>query len=76
MATLFAAFGNVISAKVFVDMKTTESKGFGKTVVLSITFADKVVPLVYCFEGFVSYDNVSSAEAAINAMNGFQVFLY
>jgi CUG-BP- and ETR3-like factor len=29
LATLFAAFGNVISAKVFVDKKTSESKGFG-----------------------------------------------
>ncbi|CAM9730734.1 unnamed protein product, partial [Ectocarpus fasciculatus] len=51
LATLFAAFGNVVSAKVFVDKKTTESKGFG----------------------FVSYDNVNSAEAAIGAMNGFQI---
>jgi RNA recognition motif-containing protein len=51
LATLFAAFGNVVSAKVFVDKKTAESKGFG----------------------FVSYDNVSSADAAIAAMNGFQV---
>jgi CUG-BP- and ETR3-like factor len=55
LATLFAAFGNVVSAKVFVDKKTAESKGFG----------------------FVSYDNVSSADAAIAAMNGFQVlYLY
>lgn len=29
LATLFATFGNVISAKVFVDKKTAESKGFG-----------------------------------------------
>jgi len=29
LATLFAGFGNIISAKVFVDKKTSESKGFG-----------------------------------------------
>jgi len=51
LATLFASFGNVISAKVFVDKKTAESKGFG----------------------FVSYDSVTSAEEAINTMNGFQI---
>lgn len=29
LATLFSSFGNVISAKVFVDKKTSDSKGFG-----------------------------------------------
>lgn len=28
-ATLFAPFGNIVSAKVFIDKKTSDSKGFG-----------------------------------------------
>ncbi|CAB9505389.1 Elav-like family member [Seminavis robusta] len=51
LATAFNPFGNVISAKVYVDKYTGESKGFG----------------------FVSYDSVMSAEAAIEQMNGFQI---
>ena len=30
LATLFSPFGNVVSAKVFVDKKTSDSKGFGE----------------------------------------------
>ncbi|GFW07786.1 CUGBP Elav-like family member 4 [Trichonephila clavipes] len=48
---IFVPFGNIVSAKVFVDRLTHQSK---------------------CF-GFVSYDNPQSAQAAIQAMNGFQV---
>ncbi|XP_010774791.1 CUGBP Elav-like family member 2 isoform X3 [Notothenia coriiceps] len=48
---MFVPFGNVVSAKVFVDKQTNLSK---------------------CF-GFVSYDNPVSAQAAIQAMNGFQI---
>ncbi|XP_042900128.1 CUGBP Elav-like family member 4 isoform X3 [Parasteatoda tepidariorum] len=48
---MFLPFGNVISAKVFIDRATNQSK---------------------CF-GFVSFDNPASAQAAIQAMNGFQI---
>ncbi|XP_076311147.1 CUGBP Elav-like family member 1-A isoform X12 [Tachypleus tridentatus] len=51
LAQTFLPFGNVISAKVFIDKQTNLSK---------------------CF-GFVSYDNAVSAQAAIQAMNGFQI---
>ncbi|OQR99555.1 UDP-3-O-,3-hydroxymyristoyl glucosamine N-acyltransferase [Thraustotheca clavata] len=49
--TYFAAFGNVISARIMVEKETGRSRGFG----------------------FVSYDIPSSADAAIKAMNGYQV---
>jgi len=48
---MFIPFGNVISAKVFIDRATNQSK---------------------CF-GFVSFDTPASAQAAIQAMNGFQI---
>ncbi|XP_053983931.1 CUGBP Elav-like family member 2 isoform X1 [Hylaeus volcanicus] len=51
LVSTFVPFGNVISAKVFIDKQTQLSK---------------------CF-GFVSYDNAASAQAAIQAMNGFQI---
>ncbi|XP_076444768.1 CUGBP Elav-like family member 3-A isoform X2 [Babylonia areolata] len=51
LAQMFVPFGNVISAKVYVDRATNQSK---------------------CF-GFVSFDNPGSAQAAIQAMNGFQI---
>lgn len=51
LAVTFLPFGNVISAKVFIDKQTNLSK---------------------CF-GFVSFDNATSAQAAIQAMHGFQI---
>ncbi|XP_059471509.1 CUGBP Elav-like family member 2 isoform X3 [Neocloeon triangulifer] len=51
LAQTFLPFGQVLSAKVFIDKQTNLSK---------------------CF-GFVSYDNPVSAQAAIQAMNGFQI---
>lgn len=51
LASTFLPFGNVLSAKVFIDKLTNLSK---------------------CF-GFVSFDNPHSANAAIQAMHGFQI---
>lgn len=51
LAQMFLPFGSVISAKVYIDRATNQSK---------------------CF-GFVSFDNPTSAQAAIQAMNGFQI---
>ena len=47
----FAPYGRIISANIFLDKDTGESR---------------------CF-GFVSYDNPGSAQAAVSAMNGYQV---
>ena len=51
LATVFSPFGDVISAKVYMDKDSGESKGFG----------------------FVSYRLPEAADAAISAMNGFEI---
>ncbi|CAN0508452.1 unnamed protein product, partial [Scytosiphon promiscuus] len=55
LASAFAPFGEVLSAKVYYDRDTGESKGFGKMVVLR----------------FVSYTKSEQADAAITNMNGY-----
>ena len=50
LATLFAPFGNVISAKVFVDKKTTDSKGFGSlnvSRIISYYFLFLIIKNIY-----------------------------
>jgi CUG-BP- and ETR3-like factor len=80
LATAFNPFGNVISAKVYVDKYTGESKGFGKLTHTHMSTRVNVsilhfLLLIDCLLllGFVSYDSVISAEAAIEQMNGFQI---
>ena len=51
LETLFSPFGHIVSAKVFIDKISGESKGFG----------------------FVSFQLVDAAEAAILCLNGFQI---
>ena len=43
LGTLFAPFGNVVSAKVFVDKKTSDSKGFGFVSYDSATAAEVAI---------------------------------
>lgn len=69
LATAFAPFGTVISAKVYMDKNTGESKGFGKKNGSTASRASQLMTII----GFVSYDSVPAADAAISSMNGFQI---
>lgn len=50
LATLFAGFGNIISAKVFVDKKTSESKGFGFVSYDLVSSAEKAISAMNGFQ--------------------------
>ncbi|XP_024517038.1 RNA-binding protein BRN1-like [Selaginella moellendorffii] len=71
LSTAFASFGNVISAKVFVDKTTGISKCFGNEPCSSLRCL--LNPPCASFVGFVSYDSPEAAQSAINVMNGFQL---
>lgn len=75
LATAFNPFGNVISAKVYVDKFSGESKGFGTLSYVRLSTIVVVPRLTTVLRslGFVSYDSVISAESAIEQMNGFQI---
>lgn len=65
----FLPFGSIRSAKVFIDKPTGLSKCFGTRSI------DRFMNLIIyiLLPGFVSYESQSSAQAAIAAMNGFQI---
>ena len=66
---MFLPFGNVISSKV---SEKDQSFFLPQIVFLPQVFIDRATNQSKCF-GFVSFDNPSSAQAAITAMNGFQI---
>nr|CAD7201622.1 unnamed protein product [Timema douglasi] len=73
LASTFIPFGNVISAKVFIDKQTNLSKCFGELWSQCQGHLDRGLTEEFFHKCFVSYDNPLSSQAAIQAMNGFQI---
>jgi len=71
LLNIFSPFGNVLSAKVYVDKNTGQSKCFGKEHNDDPT--PQTLLLTPLHSGFVSYDKKESALLAIQHMNGFQI---
>ncbi len=58
----------------FVDKKTSDSKGFGKFVLVILLYRLGLrIQIHTSLSGFVSYDSFESANSAIESMNGFQI---
>jgi CUG-BP- and ETR3-like factor len=74
----FAPYGQLVSAKVFIDKATGLSKCFGTPAEHALAPATMQRSTSDCSalshrSGFVSYSAPSAAETAIQQMNGFQV---
>lgn len=80
LATAFAPFGHVISAKVFLDKRTGESKGFGKNCFflclvvfclfhvlgdLSRTSWSCPSPIVGCCRSLLYFDNLRGSSKCV-----------